>query len=217
MKKIILIVSAFIVSGIANAQDKTKSTIFEPGNIIVDAGVGVAGYKTVYRTTITVANTPKDFDEKGSATSVIIPIQAEYGFNNWFGLGARFAYSNYFDSTKSNKGVDFDFVLNFHFIKTKRFEMPISLFLGVSNISIKYNDSFNTVAKDNGANNGFMLTPRFYLTDKFGLFVNLGFVNYVYPSVTFSNNNNTNLIPANAKVSIGGMGQTIGFGGLYKF
>jgi hypothetical protein len=62
-----------------------------------------------------------------------------------------------------------------------------------------------------------MLTPRFYLTDKFGLFVNLGFVNYVYPSVSFSNNNNKNLIPANATVSIGGMGETIGFGAAYKF
>ena len=219
MKKIILIASAFIVSGTTNAQDKakSKSTIFEPGNIIVDVGIGVAGYKTLRRETIVVGNNKKDFDKKESATSIIVPIQAEYGFSNWFGLGARFAYSNYFDSAKSNRGIDFDFVLNFHFIKTKRFEMPISLFLGVSNINIKYNDSFNTVVKDNGANNGFMLTPRFYLTDHFALFVNLGFINYVYPSLTFSNNSNKNLIPTNTTVSLGGMGETIGFGAAYKF
>ncbi len=221
MKKNILIVAALIIAtGTIEAKGKvfqagdtvkTERKVFETGDIIIDAGLGAAGYVT--RTYTTVGSAATVLNGKNWATSTMYPVNFEYGFRDWFGSGARFAYSNYYDSIKSDKSVDIDFVLNFHFIKTKRFEMPISLFFGFSTINIKYND-VNTSAKANGANNGFMLTPRFYLTEHFGLFVNLGFVNYVYTSLSFSNNT---LYPATTTVSVSRQGETCGFGAVYKF
>ncbi len=213
-KKVLIALSLLIVSGTIQAQDKA----FRAGNIVVDVGLGGAGYKTLLSSTITTGTVSVKNEKNGTAGSVIYPIQVEYGLRNWLGIGARFAYSKYYDSTKSNRGIDFDFVLNFHLIKTKRFEMPISLFLGYSNLNIKYKDVLNTIAKDNGMSNGIMLIPRFYITKHFGLFVNVGFVNYVYPSLTFTNNSNkSNINPAQINISLAGNGETFGFGALYKF
>ncbi len=215
-KKLIIAAALFIISGTIQAQDtakvKRKDKAFQAGDIVADAGLGGAGY--VIRSYKTVGSAATVLTGKDWATSTIIPVNIEYGYRNWFGLGARFAYSKYKDTTKSNSGIDFDFVLNFHFIKTKRFEMPISLFIGYSTINIKYNDILNTTAKANGVNNGFMLTPRFYITEHFGLFVNLGFLNSVYPGLSYSNNK---LYPATTTISRSGQGETFGFGAVYKF
>ena len=174
--------------------------------------MGVAGYVT--RSYKTVGSAATVLTGKDWTTSAMYPVNFEYGFRDWLGVGARFAYSNYYDSIKSNRSVDVDFVLNFHFIKAKHFEMPISLFLGYSAINIKNKEGVSTIAKANGVNNGFMLTPRFYLTQHFGLFVNLGFVNYLYTGLSFSNNT---LYPATTIISKSRQGETCGLGAVYKF
>lgn len=214
MKKNVLIILSLLTISIATqAQDKA----FQKGNIVIDAGVGVAAYATLLHTEVATSSGTLSRDIKDNAASAIYPFQAEYGLKNWFGLGARFAYSNYYDSANTeSRGLDFDILVNFHLIKTKRFEMPITLILGYSNLKIKYNDAFGTIVKDNGSNSGFMLTPRFYLTDHFGLFINLGRLRYSYPSLIISNSSNTNIFGPNTTVALSGMGLNFGLGLVVK-
>ncbi len=214
MKKNLLVILSFLVISIAvNAQDKA----FQKGNIVIDAGLGLAVYATKLHTEVATSSGTLSRDKTDGAASAIYPIQAEYGLKNWFGLGARFAYSNYYDSANTDsRGLDFDLLINFHLIKTKRFEMPISLIVGYSNLKIKYNDAFSTIAKDNGSNSGFMLSPRFYITDHFGLFLNLGRLSYSYPSLTFANSRNTNIFGPNTTVAVSGRGLNFGFGVVFK-
>lgn len=224
MRKISLFV-LISLSGVlhAKAQDTTKVStdglVFQAGNTVVDVGAGLAYYyKTLIRTEVKTGANIARTDNYGTISALMIPIQVEHGFRNWFGFGGRFAYSSYMDTTKSNTGMDLDLLLNFHFIKKGNFEMPFALFFGVSSITIKYKDALSTVAKDNGFNNGFMITPRYYFSKHFGLSVNAGFVNYVYPTVGYTNSANTNTVnPATTTVSIGGQGTALGFGAIYKF
>ena len=224
MRKISGVVLILLVNVInSNAQDTTKAStdgqVFQAGNTVVDVGVGLAYYyKTLSRVEVKTGANVARTDKSGTISALMIPIQVEHGFRNWFGFGGRFAYSNYMDTTKSNTGMDLDLLLNFHLIKKGRFEMPFALFFGVSSITIKYKDAVNTIAKDNGVNNGFMITPRFYFSKHFGLFVNMGFVNYGYPTVGYTNSANTSTVnTATTTVSIGGNGTALGFGAIYKF
>lgn len=224
MRKITWITLISLVATVNGmAQDTTKTStdgqVFQAGNTIIDVGASYAYYyKTLQRTEVKVGANVAKTDKSGTISALMIPIQVEYGFRNWFGFGGRFAYSSYMDTTISNTGLDLDFLLNFHLIKKGNFEMPFALFFGVSSITVKYKDALNTVAKDNGFNNGFMITPRYYFSKHFGLFANMGFVNYVYPTVGFTNSANTNTVnPATTTVSLGGQGTALGFGAIYKF
>lgn len=224
MRKISLFVLISMVSIVnVKSQDTSKVStdgqVFQAGNTVVDVGVSLAYYyKTLQRTEVKTGANVARTDKSGTISALMIPIQVEHGFRNWFGFGGRFAYSSYMDTTKSNTGLDLDFLLNFHLIKKGNFEMPMALFFGVSSITIKYKDALSTIAKDNGFNNGFMITPRYYFSKHFGLFVNAGFVNYVYPTVGFTNNANTPTVnTATTTVSLGGQGTALGFGAIYKF
>lgn len=224
MRKVLFIASISLISMVnMKAQDTAKAStdgiVFQAGNTVVDVGAGLAYYyKILQRTEVKTGANIARTDKFGTISALIIPIQVEHGFRNWFGFGGRFAYSSYMDTTKSNTGLDLDLLFNFHFIKKGNFEMPFALFFGVSSITIKYKDALNTVAKDNGFNNGFMITPRYYFSKHFGLFVNAGFVNYVYPTVGFTNSANTSTVnTVTTTVSLGGQGTALGFGAIYKF
>lgn len=224
MRKISLFVLISMVSIVnVKSQDTSKVStdgqVFQAGNTVVDVGAGLAYYyKTLQRTEVKTGANVARTDKSGTISALMIPIQVEHGFRNWFGFGGRFAYSSYIDTTVSNTGLDLDFLLNFHLIKKGNFEMPMALFFGVSSITIKYKDALSTIAKDNGFNNGFMITPRYYFSKHFGLFVNAGFVNYVYPTVGFTNSANTPTVnTATTTVSLGGQGTALGFGAIYKF
>ncbi len=243
MKKVTLFVLVFCTSfsGL-KAQDKS----FQKGDITVGLGIGVAIYGTKIHeeynsqiwngsgiSTVRIAN-----DTTDGAASTIIPVSVEYGLSNWFGLGARFGYSKYFanaDSTNNNikptvRGLDLDLVLNFHLVKTKRFDMPISLIVGYSNFNYKANnpnsnptplpDNGNSMAKDNGLNYGIALVPRIYFGSHVGMFFNVGYMGYNYGSITFSNNSDSNLNDDNNQdrnFKIKGNGFNIGIGLIGKF
>jgi len=222
MKKITLILAGMaLFVNTTKAQDKS----FQKGNISVDLGVGVAIYGTKLYSETTSGNITYKDDTTDRAGAVIFPLTFEYAVSNWLGVGARFAYSNYFeekDSISGEKsrvrGIDAGVLFNFHFVKTKRFDLPIGFFVGYSNFNIQFNDPTNQVGKDDGFNYGFMLTPRIYFGDHIGIFFNAGYLAYTYPNIQFSNNTDPNMNDNNDwKFKIKGSGANFGAGLVVKF
>ncbi len=218
MKKITLTIAAItVLLTAAKAQDKA----FEKGNITVDLGAGFGLYGTKIHQKF--GNITKDTTD--AAASAIYPLKAEYGVTNWLGVGARFAFANYFEETDSitkikptTRGIDAGIVANFHLVKSKRFDMPISVTFGYSRFSINSNDSFGTKAKANGLGYGISLLPRIYFGDHIGMFFNLGYMGYNYSNVKYSNNTDSDLNKTwNAKVSLKANGANIGIGLIAKF
>ncbi|HEY0030531.1 MAG TPA: hypothetical protein VGC65_07225 [Bacteroidia bacterium] len=222
MKKITLFTLVFCYSGIAlKAQDKA----FEKGDITATLGIGVAIYGTKIHSEASYGSIKIVDDTTDGAASVIYPITAEYGITNWLGIGARFAYSNYFEERDSISNIkpkvtalDFDLALNFHLVKTKRFDMPIGLLIGYSRFKILSNEPNKWMAVDNGMHYGIMLNPRIYFGDHVGMYFNVGYMGYKYPSLAFSDNTDSDLNDNNNwKYSIKGNGFNIGLGLIGKF
>ena len=222
MKKIVLSIAALsLLINISNAQDKA----FKKGDITAGLGVGFGLYGTKLHSEATYGSIKVVDDTTDGAVSVIYPLMAEYGVTDWFGVGARFAYSNYFEERDSITNIkpkvnafDLGLALNFHLVKSKHFDMPISLLFGYSNFKIHFNDPTNQIGKDNGLNYGIMLTPRIYFGDHIGMFFNIGYLGYNYPSIQFSNNTDSNLNDNNNWLfKLKGNGANLGIGLTAKF
>lgn len=218
----------FVISAVA--QDKA----FQKGNFLIRVGGGFAAYKT---------KTHNEYDAYGwtgsgfgkirvkkdttdGAASLMIPVTLEYGITNWFGAGLRGAYSKYYanaDSTNNNTkptvgSFDIGVMMNFHLIKTVHFDMPLTLLVGYSAFTYKANDPANSMAKDGGYNIGVGLNPRIYFGDHVGMFFDLNYVSYHYPSMQFSNSSNSDLNATNNQVyKLSGNGANVGLGLLVKF
>jgi hypothetical protein len=233
MKKIALSIAALaLFINASNAQDKA----FKKGDVTVDFGIGIAVYGTrinqeynqqVWNGTSIVTERVKK-DTADAAASSIYPLIVEYGVSNWFGIGVRGAFSNYFESAeKSNnyikptvRGMDADLVANFHLIKSKHFDMPINIVFGYSHFKYLSNDSLSAKAIDNGLNYGIQLVPRIYFGQHIGMFFNIGYMGYTYPSLLFSNykdSNTNNDNDQDMKFKLKGNGFNIGLGLIAKF
>jgi hypothetical protein len=235
MKKIAIAIVLFTASFISSkAQDKA----FEKGNFTVDLGAGFGLYGTKIHTEenkysytwngssfvkTKVGITQNDTTD--GAVSTIYPLKVEYGVTNWLGVGARFAFSDYFEERDSITGIkpnftsfDAGIVLNFHLIKSKRFDMPISVNCGYSSFKFISNDIKDSKGKDSGINYGISILPRIYFGDHIGMFFNIGYAGYNYPSIKFSDNTDSNLNDENDwKYRIRGNGANIGIGLIAKF
>lgn len=230
MKKIALtlaVIALFISSS------KAQKKAFHKGAIVVDLGIGVSIYKTQLQdeynnqvwngssfNTIRIKK-----DTSNSSGAAIYPLTIEYGLKNWLGVAARVAYSKYFSEKDSIsgikvgvRGIDAGLVLNLHLIKTNRFDMPIGVTIGYSHFKLDSKDSLNSIAKDNGFNYGFAAIPRFYFGEHIGLSINLGYVAYSFPSILFSNKNDSNINNNNDRIfKLKASGANIGVGLIVKF
>ena len=110
---LILLVSPLV----ANAQ------AWEKGNANLDLGLGIASYNTTVSYTFTVNGDEVTLSEEDNSSSFYLPISFEYGIGQKIGIGAEFAYSNYFiddeDTTNVSetvKGIDFGILLNYHLL-----------------------------------------------------------------------------------------------------
>lgn len=230
MKKI-----AFIFAGIVlliNTSSAQKKA-FHKGAVIIDLGVGVSIYNTQLTdeynnrvwngSSFSTVRIKKDTSNPSGAA--VYPITVEYGLKNWLGVAARVAYSKYFSEKDSLsglevgvRGIDAGLILNLHLIKTNRFDIPIGISVGYSNFKLDSKDSLNSMATDNGLNYGFAAVPRFYFGEHIGLSVNLGYTVHTYPSILFSNINDSNLNNDNDRVfKLKSSGGNIGVGLLIKF
>src|SRR5688572_20596084 len=101
MKKIVITIAAIaILMNVAKAQDKA----FKKGDITAGLGIGVGIYGTKLHSSFTIDGNTYSDDTTDAAASTMFPVTAEYGVTNWFGIGARFAYSNYFTERDSATG-----------------------------------------------------------------------------------------------------------------
>lgn len=202
MKQILLFIVGLTIAGTACSQ------AFHKHSVVVDIGAGLNISKTAvidaYNTQMwtgsgfSTVRIQKDTNDKNAA--VIYPLTVEYGVKNWLGIAGKVAYSKYLTGTDSVsgvksdvRGIDAGVIFNLHLIKTKRFDMPIGLSLGYSNIKFTGKDSLQTMAKDNGLTYGFAAVPRFYLNNHFGFALNVGYIVYTYPNLLFSNQSDPNL------------------------
>lgn len=230
MKKTTL---TFVAIVLLITTSKAQKKAFHKGAVVVDLGIGISVYKTdledAYNgqvwngTSFTTTRIKKDTSDVSGAT--VYPLNIEFGLKNWLGIGARVAYSKYFSEKDSLsgikigvRGIDAGLALNLHLIKTNRFDMPIGVTIGYSNFMIDSKDSLNSIAKDNGLNYGVVVVPRFYFGEHIGLSINAGYMVYSYPSILFSNKNDSNINNNNDRVfKLKASGVNIGVGLLIKF
>ncbi|MDF2436236.1 MAG: hypothetical protein K0Q95_612 [Bacteroidota bacterium] len=220
MKKITITIAAIAMAlNVATAQDKA----FQKGNITVDLGVGFDIYGTkIHQEILGLVH-----DTTDAAGGAHFPLKVEYGVTNWLGVGARFNFSSFIDETDSitktqatTKGLDAGLVLNFHLIKSRRFDMPLSLTFGYSRFIVDGNDVNQTMAKAHGMGYGISLLPRIYFGDHIGMYFNVGYMGYNYKNVIYSNEDYQNLneqVWQDAKVSIKADGLNMGLGLIVKF
>jgi hypothetical protein len=155
----------------------------------------------------------------------VFPLTVEYGLKNWLGIGGKVGYAKYFTNNDSLgnaesdiRGLDAGVIVNFHFIKVSKFDLPLGVCFAYSNFKMISNDSLQTIAKDNGFNYNFSANPRFYFGKHIGLSVNLGYTVYTYPSLLFSNKNDSNINDNDdLRFKLKSSGGNIGVGLLVKF
>lgn len=208
------------------------SQAFHKGAIVLDLGIAAnisnATVQDEYNTSLwngtSFTNVRLKKDTNNLTAAAVYPVTIEYGVKNWLGIAGRFAYSKYLSQVDSLsgaksaiRGLDAGVILNFHFIKTKRIDIPLGITVGYSNFKMESKDSLKSMATDHGLNYGFSVVPRLYFGEHFGLSLNLGYMAYTYPSLLFSNANNSNLNNANDRVfSLKTSGTNIGIGILIK-
>jgi hypothetical protein len=165
-------------------------------------------------------------DTTDGAVTRTFPVTLEYGVTNWLGIGARVAYNKFFtavDSAANNthpdvRSLDADLVIGLHFIKTKRFDLPLNISAGYSAFTYQSNDALHHTAKDGGLNFGVQLQPRIFFGNHIGMYFNVGYANVSYKSMTFSNDNDSDLNDTDNRLyTLKGSGLNVGLGLIAKF
>ncbi len=150
----------------------------------VDAGVYV--YRSVYKT-----NNTKD---TSGALNRTFSLQYERGILKWLGVGAKFGYSNYYSEVDSVTGTkptfrafDVSLLVNAHFIRAKYVDMFGGFNIGYSNLTYNARDQYVSGAQGGGVVFDLHIQPRFYFGKYVGVFLNLAYIHYSYPSIDFQN------------------------------
>lgn len=203
--KLVGLVAFLIMAGSIQSQDtlsisgdsiKVKSgrNSFDYGSIIIEVGGGAASYWTYTYSQGVVNGEEVILEEEGRSSSITFPITVEFGFKKKYGFGLRFAYQKFSEGADSITGIrpsqrtiDIAIVNNFHFVKRPNFDMPLSLIWGYSNLEVIFNDPLKKEGSDHGFSGGLLLTPRYYFSDNLGVYVSVGILNYVFPSIAYSN------------------------------
>ncbi len=185
-------------------------------------------------------------DTTDGAAATIFGLNGEYGVTDWLGIGFRFGFSKYIAEEEHDtvyvglvqtvynyqpkvRSIDFGVDVNFHLVKGKRFDMPLCLTMGYSNFKYSQNnpdtdpsskDNSGAGGKDNGLNYGIHLKPKIYFgkAQHVGILFQVGYMGYTYPSILFSNNNDSNLNDENNwEYKLKGSGFNMGIGLSVKF
>ena len=101
---------------------------FERGDLIFSAGIDLGVYSTEG---FNPADTIKNTD---AAVSTIIPLGLEFGLTNHLGIGFQVRPNSYASNKDSSsaKNTDFSLMLNYHFLRSRFFNMQIGLKYGFS-------------------------------------------------------------------------------------
>ncbi|MFL5753172.1 MAG: hypothetical protein ACJ76F_07190 [Bacteroidia bacterium] len=198
----------------------TSEKAFAKGNTVIDAGVAFA----LYKTKIHQESSGYKKDTTDAAGGALYTIRGEYGVTDWLGVGARFGFTSFIDDkdsatgrTAKTTGIDLCATANLHFVKTRRFDMPLCISIGYGNFKSLSNDDYNTKVKGGGFAFGMGLMPRIYFGDHFGMNFLLGFMSYNFGNLKYSNKDDSNLNKTwDVKTSLKASGANIGIGLQYK-
>lgn len=229
MKKSLFLIASIILAWYStiNAQS------FSKGSVVFDFGAGMTisqtqieqQYNSQVSTGGGISTVPVQKDTTDISGAFVFPITVEYGVKNWLGIAAKVGYAKYFTNTDSLgnaesdiRGLDAGILVNIHILKLLKFDLPLGASFGYSNFKLMSNDSLQTIAKDNGFNYSFTLNPRYYFSKHFGVSVNLGYTAYTYPSLLFSDKNDSNINDNDdLKFKLKSSGGNIGVSLLVKF
>jgi hypothetical protein len=176
MRKIIFLFIVFSSAAFLNAQS------FDKGDRIFDANLGLA----VYNVTVKDNQSKTDSTKKGKAACTVLAPAMEWAVGKRISIGASLLYSSYLsgkDSTghkPSAKGLDGNFIFNFHFVKSKRVDMFTGFKLGIAGFRLNPKDGSNGIYGSMGSAFDFHIGGRFYVSHRTGILVNLAFPSYTF-------------------------------------
>lgn len=210
MKKILLLFTCII-----SMQVFPQS--FYKGALVFDANVGIDAYSVDYK--YKLKNTNLVNEQKNGAASSNFNLGLEYGLTNWFSLGLRGKFDNYFTkrdstthSTPTAKGTELALIINAHVVKTEHFDLPLGIDLGYSHLNYAQNDIGNNQIYGSGSYFNIHVNPRLYIK-RFGFNLNLAVPFINYSNMTSNNSTFNQYVLANWKAS----GFSMGLGIQYRF
>ncbi len=182
MKKIIFVLCILSsVSLLAQKSFEKKTNVIGFG-----ADLGIYNYTSTIKS-YSVSNTDK-------AANKMLSLQYERGILNWLGVGAKVLISDYFTETDSIthekpsvQALDATILVNAHFVRVKYVDMFAGFNIGYSTLNWEARDQFISKAQGGGLVYDLHLQPRFYFGKHIGMSVNLGYVNYNYQGLDFTN------------------------------
>jgi hypothetical protein len=191
-KNYLLIITSLFLSFNLFSQEKA----FIKGKVVISGSASLGVYATKTHTEWNYYLLHKSTDTTDGAASGVYALNLEYGLTNWLGIGGRFGYSKYFTQADSSNnyikpnvhGWDGDLTLNFHFVKTKHFDMPLQFAFGYSHVKYQTLNASNGIAEGGGLNYGISLVPRIYFGNHIGMFFNVGYASYNYPNLVLTDN-----------------------------
>ena len=176
------------------------------GDINIDVGIGFGLYGTSQSNTYKIEydangvpmSSSSSHDTTDATVSTVIPINIEYGLSEKIGTGLDITYNNYFiapedrDAIENVRAYDFGPKLHYHPLKSDLYDLVIGVGGGVSMIKWNFNGvldfssgvfSTPTSAKGTGIYWNLDIKNKFYFGEHFGVFLNLGYKGYSYPSI----------------------------------
>ena len=155
---------------------------FEKGDRFFDANLGLAVYNITLQDNQQLANKAT----QGKAACTVLAPAMEWTVGKSISIGASLLYSAYFsgkDSTghkPSAKGLDGNFIFNFHFVKSKRVDLFTGLKLGIAGFRLNPNNGSNGIYGSMGSAFEFHLGGRFYVSHRTGILINIAFPRHTF-------------------------------------
>ncbi len=172
MKKIILLLPIMLVLEASFAQS------FDKGNRNFDIKLDLAGYGG------TITDNQALSVENSSAASVVLTPQMSWGVGKKISIGTSIAYSSYLDSAASSgsnpkfRGLDANFLFDFHFLRRPKTDMMVGLKLGMAGVRYNPDDGSGDIYGSMGRAADIHFMARFYVTESIGIIANLAFPGY---------------------------------------
>jgi hypothetical protein len=161
---------------------------FEKGDRIFDANLGLA----VYNITVKDNQSKTDSIKKGKAACTVLAPAMEWAVGKRISIGTSLLYSKYLsgkDSTgnkPSVRGLDGNFIFNFHFVKSKSVDLFTGLRLGLAGFRLNPNDGNKAIYGSMGSAFDIHIGGRFYVSHRTGILFNLSFPSYTFRKFGYS-------------------------------
>lgn len=118
-----------------------------------------------------------------AAASVMVSPQMAWAVSNGVSIGWSLVFSHYLDSAGSAaqmNGLDANFLLDLHFVRTPRVDMMFGFKLGFGGLRLDANDGTGDIYGSMGLAGDVHLMGRFYVAERIAILLNLGVPGYTF-------------------------------------